>query len=63
MQDVLALVWAFEWNPSNFTPRELAPKRESVVPRSMSVVPTSGHLVASSALVAAVSGPIVIVKP
>jgi len=63
MQDVLALVWAFERNPSNFTLRASAPKRASVVPRSVSVVPTSGHLVASSALGTAVSGPIVIVKP
>jgi hypothetical protein len=63
MQDVPVLVWAFERNPSNFTPRASAPKRASVVPRSVSVVPTSGHLVASSALGTAVSGPIVIVKP
>jgi len=53
----------FERNPSNFTPRASAPKRASVVLRSVSVVPTSGHMVASSALVAAVSGPIVMVKP
>ena len=63
MQDVPSLVWAFERNPSNFTPRASAPKRASVVPRSVLVVPTSGHLVTSSALVAAVSGPIVMVKP
>ena len=63
MQDVLALVWAFERNPSNFTPRASAPKRASVVPRSVSVVPTLGHLVTSSALGTAVSGHIVIVKP
>jgi len=63
MQDVPALVWAFERNPSNFTPRASAPKRSSVVPRSVSVVPTSGHLVTSSALGTAVSGHIVIVKP
>jgi len=50
MQDVLALVWAFERNPSNFTPRASAPKRASVVPRSVLVVPTPGHLVTSSAL-------------
>ena len=29
MQDVLALVWAFERNPSNFTPKASAPKRVS----------------------------------
>jgi len=63
MQDIPALVWAFERNLSNIKPRASAPKRASVVPRSVSVVPTSGHLVASSALVAAVSGPIVMVKP
>jgi len=61
MQDVPALVWAFERNPSNFTPRASAPARASVVPRSVSVVQTSGHMVPSSALVAAVSGPIVMV--
>jgi len=63
MQDVLALVWAFERNPSNFTARASSPKRASVVPRSVSVVPTLGHLVTSSALGTAVSGPIKIVKP
>ena len=35
MDDVPALVWGFEWNPSNFTPRASAPKRASVVPRSV----------------------------
>jgi len=34
MQDVPALVWAFERNPSNFTPRASASKRASVVPSS-----------------------------
>ena len=63
MQDVPALVWASERNPSNFTPRASAPKRASVVPRSVSVVQTPGRTGASPALVAAVSGPIVIVKP
>jgi len=63
MQDVQALLWAFERNPSNFTPRASAPKRASVVPRSVSVVPTSGHLVTSSALGTACGGHIVIVKP
>jgi len=63
MQDVPALVWAFERNPSNFTPRASAPKRASVVPRSVSVVHTSGRIVTSPALVAAVSGPIVMVTP
>ena len=57
------MVWAVERNPSNFTPRASVPKRASVVPRSVWVVPTSGHMVASSALVAAVSGPIVMIKP
>ena len=51
MQDVPALVWAFERNPSNFTPRASAPKRASVVPRSVSVVPTEANLVASSVVV------------
>jgi len=32
MQDVPALVWAFEQNPSNFQPRASASKRASVVP-------------------------------
>ena len=59
MQDVPALVWAFERNPS----RASAPKRASVVPRSVSVVPTPGHLVSSSALGTTVSRHIVIVKP
>jgi len=63
MQDVPALVWAFEWNPSNFTPKVSAPKQASVVPRSVSLVPTSGHLVTSSALGTAGDGHIVIVKP
>jgi len=63
MQDVPALVWAFERNPSNFTPRASAPKRASVVPRSVSVVPTAGHLVDSSALGTAGGGHIVMVKP
>jgi len=45
MQDVL--VWAFERNPSNSTPRASAPKRASVVPRSVLVVTTPGHLVTS----------------
>jgi len=63
IQDVPALVWAFEWNPSNFTPRASAPKQASVVPRLVLVVPTSRHLVTSSALGAAVSGSIVMVKP
>jgi len=31
MQDVPALVWDFEWNPSNFTPRASALKQASVV--------------------------------
>jgi len=62
MQDVPALVWAFERNPSNLTPRASAPKRASVVPRSVSVVPTAGHLVASSALGTAGGGHIVMVK-
>ena len=63
MQDMPSLVWAFERNPSNFTSTASAPKRASVVPRSVLVMPTSGHLVACSALVAAVSGPIAMVKP
>jgi len=63
MHDVPALVWAFEQNPSNFKPRASAPKRASVVPRSVSVVQTSGRTGASPALVAAVSSPIVMVKP
>jgi len=63
MQDVPALVWALERNPSNFTPRASAPKWVSVVPRSVSVVPTPGHLVTSSALGTAVSGHIVIIEP
>jgi len=63
MQDVLALKWAFERNPSNFTPRASTPNRASVVPRSVLVVQTTGHMAASSALVAAVSGPIVMVTP
>jgi len=63
MQDVPVLVWAFDRNLSNVTPRASAPKQASVVPRSVSVVQTSGHMVASSALVAAVSGPIVMVTP
>jgi len=63
MQDVLALVWAFEWIPSNFTPRASAPKRASVVPRSVLVVPTSGHLVTASALGTAGGGHIVMIKP
>jgi len=63
MQDVPALVWNFERNPSNFTPRASAPKHAFVVPRSVSVVQTSGRTGASPALLAAVSGPIVIVKP
>jgi len=62
MQDVPVLVWAFERNPSNFTPRASAPKRASVVPRSVSVVPTAGHLVTSSALGTAGGGHIVMVK-
>ena len=63
MQDVPVLVWAFERNPSNFTPRASAHKWASVVPRSVLVVQASGHIVASPALVAAVSGPIGIFKP
>ena len=63
MQDVPALVWAFEWNLSNFTPRASAPKRASVVPRSVSVVPTAANIVASSALGLACVGHIVMVKP
>jgi len=63
MQDVPALVWAFEKNPSNFTPRASAPKRASVVPRSVLVVPTAANLVASSALGTAGGGHIVMVKP
>jgi len=64
MQDVPALVWAFERNPSNFTPRASAPKRASVVPRSLLVVPTAGHHVTSSALgTAGGGGHIVTIKP
>jgi len=63
MQDVPALVWAFERNPSNFTPGASAPKQASVVPRSVSVVPTAANLVASSALGPAGGGHIVMVKP
>jgi len=63
MQDVPALVWAFEQNPSNFKPRASAPKRASVVPRSVSVMDTSVCTGTSPALVAAVSGLIVMVKP
>ena len=63
MQDVPALVWAFERNPSNFTPRASAPKRASVVPRSVSVVPTAANLVASSSLASACVDSIVMVKP
>jgi len=63
MQDVPALVWAFEQNPSNFTPRASAPKRASVVPRSVSVVPTAANLVASSSLASACVDSIVMVKP
>jgi len=63
MQDVPALVWAFERNPSYFTPRASAPKRASVVSSSVSVVPTAGHLVTSSALGTAGGGHIVMVKP
>jgi len=63
MQDVPALVWAFERNPSNFTPRASAPKRASVVPRSVSVVPTEANLVASSVVGTAGGGYIVMVQP
>jgi len=63
MQDVPALVWAFERNLSNFTPRASAPKRASVEPRSVSVVPTTENLVASSALGSACVGSIVMFKP
>ena len=63
MQDVPALVWAFERNPSNFTPRASAPKRASVVPRSVSVVPTEANLVSSSVVGMAGGGHIVMVQP
>ena len=63
MQDVPALVWAFERNPSNFTPRASAPKRASVVSRSVSVVPTAANLVDSSSLASACVDSIVMVKP
>jgi hypothetical protein len=63
MQDVPALVWAFEQNPSNFKPRASAPTCVSVVPRSVSVMPTLVRTGTSPALVAAVSGPIMMVKP
>jgi len=63
MQDVPALVWAFEQNPSNFKPRASAPKCASVVPRSVLVVNTSVRTGTAPALVAAVSGPIQMVKP
>ena len=63
MQDVVAFAWAFEHNPSNFKPRASAPKRTSVFPRSVLVVPTSVRTGTSPALVAAVRGPIVILKP
>jgi len=63
MQDVPALVWACEQNLSNFKPRASASKRASVVSRSVSVMNTSVCTGISPALVAAVSGPIVMVKP
>jgi len=63
MQDVPALVWAFEQNTSNFKPRASAPKRASVVPRSVSVVKILVRTGTSPALVASVSGRIVMVKP
>jgi len=63
VQDVVAFVRAFEQNPSNFKPRASAPKRASVFPRSVSVVPTLVHTGTSPALVAAVRGPIVMLKP
>jgi len=63
MQDVPALVWAFERNPSNFTPRASAPKHLSVVPRSGSVVQTKANLVALSVVGTAGGGHIVMVQP
>ena len=63
MQVVPTLVWAFERNPSNFTPRSSVPKRASVVPRSVSVVPTEANLVASSVVGTAGGGYIVMVHP
>ena len=48
MKDVPSLVWVFELNLSNFTPRVQHKKRASVVRRSVLVVPTEPNLVVSS---------------
>ena len=63
MQEVPALEWVFETNPSNFTTRASAPKLASVVPRSVSVVPTEANLVTSSVVGTAGGDDIIIVQP